>query len=199
MASKIEIINMAMTLLGEARILSIDDDVKPAREAKAIYDITRDAVLAADNWSFAITRSQLSALSTAPAFEYGVQYQMPSEALRMVFIGDRYVGADLTDYRSAPVEEFTIEGRVILTDLAAPLNVRFVQRVEDTTQFNSTFTYAFAAKLASVLAEPLTQSSSKRRDAEDEYQKARSMAVRANAIELPPQKLADDEWVLSRL
>jgi hypothetical protein len=106
---------------------------------------------------------------------------------------------DLTDYRGGPTEEFTIEGRKILTDLPAPLNIKYVRRVTDTGLFHPCFTMAFAAKLASLLAEPITQSDTKRVRADAQFNKEIALAVRSNAIELPPQKLADDEWLMARL
>lgn len=199
MSSKVEIVNAAMTLLGESRIISIDDDVKPAREAKAIWDITLDAVLASYNWSFAKTRAALPALTDAPAFQYALKYQIPTEALRLLFIGDYYVGLDLTDYRSSPTAEYTVEGRQILTDMAAPLNVKYVQRISDTTMMSPSFVMAFSSKLAELLAEPLTQSDQKRARAEAAFNRAIALAIRANAIELPPEPLPDDSWLMSRL
>ena len=199
MASDVEIVNVALTLLGEDRIASLDDDTKPARESKALFAINRDALMAGYNWSFAKTRSQLSALASAPAFQYALKYQLPSECIRIIQIGDFYAGLDLTDYRGSQTEMFTVEGREILTDLSAPLNFRFVQRVTDTAQFSANFAKAFAAYMAVDLAEPLTQSDTKRGRAVDSLKREISMAIRANAIELPPQKFADDEWLISRL
>ena len=199
MATVVEIVNVALTLLGESRIMALTDNSKPAREASAIYDQTRDALLAGYNWSFAKTRAQLPASSTAPAFEYGAAYPLPTDCLRLLFIGDYYVGADLTDYRGAPTEMFTIEGREILTDMGAPLNVKYIRRVSDSTQFSANFSAALSARMAELLAEPLTQSDTKRARAEATFKDAIRTAIRANAIELPPQKMADDEWILSRL
>jgi hypothetical protein len=119
--------------------------------------------------------------------------------LRIIKVADHYVGVDLTDYRGYPVEEFTIEGRKILTDLPAPLQLQYVKRVTDTALFPPTFTMAFAAELAAKLCEPLAQSNTKRQLAENTRNMEISKAVRSNAIELPPQKLPDDEWLLSRL
>jgi hypothetical protein len=199
MASEVEIVNFALTLLGESRIASMDDDVKPAREAKAVFTLTRDSLLSAYDWSFAKTRSQIPALSDAPAFGYSLQYQLPSDCLRILFVGDHYAGVDLTDYRSAPTEEFELEDRKIITDMAAPLNLRYVKRVTDTAQFAPNFVTSFSAKLAEQLAEPLTQSDTKRARAEKAFSTAISLAIRANAIELPPKRLADDDWLMSRL
>ena len=199
MASQAEIANAALTLLGSDRIISLDDDIKPAREIKAMFNISRDALLAGYDWSFAKTRSNLSALTSTPAHGFDYEFQIPSDCLRLVMVGEHYVGMDLTDYRGSPVEEFTIEGRTILTNLAAPLPVIYIKRVTDTTQFQANFTKGFAAQLAMDVCEALTQSETKRARAERELSKEITLAIRANAIELPPRKLPDDEWLLSRL
>lgn len=199
MASNVEIVNAALTLLGESRIISLDDDVKPARESKAIFDMCRDALLAGYNWSFAMERVKLSAMVDAPSFGYSLQYQMPSDCLRLVMVGDSYVGLDLTDYRGSPTEEFAIDGRRILTDMAAPLPIRYVKRVEDSQQFHPNFVKMFSAKLAMDLCESLTQSDTKYQRARDIFKDELMLAIRANAIELPPRKLPDDEWLMSRL
>jgi hypothetical protein len=197
-ASQVSIVNAALTLLGESRILSMDDDTKAAREAKAMWDISRDALLAGYNWSFAMARAQLSALVDAPAFGFDYQYNFPADALRLIQIGDYYVGADLSDHRMSDVREYMIEGRSILTNLGAPLNVRYVARVEDPAQYIPNFCKALAAQLAYDLAEALTKSGTKKDRAENQLVKEIRLAVRANAIELPPDKLPDDEWLLSR-
>lgn len=199
MASETDIVNMALTLLGENRIMSMSDNSKPAREASALFALTRDSLLAGYTWSFAKARTQLSALVTAPLFGYASQFQLPSDCLRVVQVGDYHVGLDMTDYRGSPVREFEIEGRTILTNLSAPLNFRYIKRITDATQFAACFTTSFAAKLAEQLAEPLTQSDTKRARAGQAFDREISLAIRSNAIELPPEKLADDEWLMSRL
>lgn len=199
MASETDIVNVAMTLLGESRIMSMSDNAKPAREAKAIFEITRDALLAGYTWSFAKTRVQLSALANAPLFDYQYKYQLPADCLRIVAVGQYHVGLDMSDYRGKTTREFEIEGRELLTNLTAPLNLRYIKRTTDTTLFAACFTKAFAAKIAADLAEPLTQSETKRARATAEFDKEISLAIRSGAIELAPDKLASDEWLVSRL
>lgn len=199
MASEAEIVNLGLTLLGESRISSLDDPVKPAREAKAIFDMTRDALLAGYNWCFAFARVQLPELADAPVFGFDNQFLLPADCLRVVMVGNVYVGADLTDYRSASAEEFTIEGRNILTDWNAPLDLVYVKQVTNTAIFQANFTKAFGAQLAMDLCEALTQSDTKRDRAEKAFNREISLAIRANAIQLPPKKLPDDEWLLARL
>ena len=201
MASQVEVVNAALTLLGEARITSIDDDVKAARESKALLDINRDSLMAGYNWSFAMARASLIASADAPAFGYDNEFPLPSNpyCLRILQVGDTFVGVDMANYRSSSTEEFQIEGRSILTNMSAPLHLRYVRRVTDTAQWSPNFVKAFAAYMAVDLAEPLTQSDTKRGRALDALKREISLAVRANAIELPPKQLADDSWLMSRL
>ncbi len=200
MASQSSVVNFALTILGESnRIVTIDDDTKPAREAKALWDIARDAAQAAHNWNFAMARVQLNALTDVPPFGYGYKYAIPNTALRLVQIGDIWPGVDLTDYRGSNTSEFTLEEGCILTDMGAPLNLRYIKRVEDVGKFDALFNMTLSCKLAELLAEPLTQSSTKRNDARIQFERSLSDAIRANAIQLPPQKLADDEWLMCRL
>jgi hypothetical protein len=199
MASKVDIINVGLTLLGEARIVSIDENTKPAREANAVWGSALESLTARYDWSFAMTRANLAALAGTPAFEFGVEYQLPVGCLRVVQIGETYVGLDMTDYRGASTQEFAIEGRKILTNMGAPLPVRYIQLVADTTIYPPTFRQALSCKIADMLAEALTQSESKKASAQAALKRAIADAVMTNAIERPPQKLADDEWIMARL
>lgn len=199
MASEVEVVNIGLTLLGESRIASLDDNTKPAREAKAIFTAVRDALLAKYNWNFAKERTALSALVSTPAFQYSVEYQLPADCLRLVELNDYFVGIDLTDYRGSDTREYAIEGRKIKTNWAAPLNIKYIKRVTDASQFDPVFGTTMGARMAMDLCESLTQSDSKWQKAAAQYKQELSDAVRVNAIALPPQKLADDEWLLSRL
>lgn len=199
MTSKVAIANRALTKLGAARILSMDDDNTQGRAVSSLYDTVRDAELRAKNWRFAIKRASLPALSTTPAWGFSVQYQLPSDCLRIVQVGEYYLGPSMADYRTGPDIPFRIEGQQILTDIDAPLKVRYIFRETDPTHFDACFVEAFACRLAAELAEPLTQSNTKRKLAWDEREQALKDALRANAIESPPTPLPDDSWVISRL
>jgi hypothetical protein len=199
MASQVEIANRALTKLGAARIISFADDNKQSRSVNSMFSVVRDAELRAHLWSFTIKRDSLPALTTTPAWGYDYEYQLPPDCLRLLEVDDIYPGPNLDDYRNANTQEFTIEGRKILTNKDAPLKIRYVSRVADTTQWDATFVEAFACRLAMEMCEDLTQSNSKKESVKDDYNTAIMMAIRANAIELPPQDLPDDSWVMSRL
>ena len=200
MASDTEIVNDALTLLGSGSITSLaDSELKQAVEARKIFTIARDAVLSSQNWSFAMSRVNLSAMVAVPPFGFAQQFQLPADCLRIVMVGDIYVGVDLSDFRGRPTEQFAIEGRKILTSLGAPLPLRYVRREEDTSLWHSCFVQMFAGELAEQLCEPLSQSDSKRERAIAFKRDWLAKAVMANAIELPATHLPDDEWLASRV
>lgn len=200
MASSVDIANSALTKLGEARITSLTDNVKAAREINAIFELRRDALLRAFNWNFAMARAQLSALSDAPSWGYSLQYQLPADCLRPVQVSEHYVIPGMADYiGGADNEPFRIEGRTIVTDITAPLKVRYIQKVTNTGQYDALFVEVFASDLAMHTAWALTQSNTKKQDAREDKRVALLEAIRANAIELPPQSVQDDSWIMSRL
>lgn len=194
MASQTEIVNNALTALGLKRVLSIDDESESAIVMKTLWTLKRDAELQAHAWSFAITRASLPAMVSAPEFGYAYQYQLPSDYLSMVEVGEDYVFYTPTDQRSL----FAIEGRKILTDEGAPLRIRYVRRIENAGEYSPMFANALAYQLAMDACQRLTESSSKEEMLAKKYTMAIADAKRSNNIEKPPQKMPDDSWWLAR-
>lgn len=199
MASQVEIANRALTKVGEARILALTDDVEAARTITSVWGVLRDAELRVRNWNFSITRSSLPALLAAPEFGYEYQYQLPANCIRVVQVDEYFPPPSLSDYRGSSEAIWQIEGGKILTDLTAPLKVRYIARIEDTGLWDALFTEVFACRLAVEICERLTQSGGKRELAWKEYEAAVRDAVRSDAVENPPEPLPDDAWLLSRL
>lgn len=199
MASQVDIANRALTKLGAARIISFGDDNKQARAVASMFDLVRDAELRAHVWSFSIRRASLPALSTTPDWGFDNEFQLPSDYLRVIQVEEMYPGPSMSDYRNENAAMYAIENRKILANYPAPLKIRYVARVDDSSQWDATFIEAFAARLAVEMCEDLTQSNTKKAEAKQEYDMAIRLAIRANAIEQPPQPLPDDGWMLSRL
>lgn len=200
MASTIQIANSALTKLGATRITALTDNVKAAREINAIFDLRRDYLLRTHNWSFAMERTTLPALSDTPSWGYTYLYQLPTDCLRVVQVDDVWAVPGLSDYTSGPDSEpYRITGRRIETDIGAPLKLRYLKRVTDPAQFDAAFVEVFANDLADQVCEPLTQSNTKREATRAALRQSILEAVRSNAIELPPEAIPDDSWVLSRL
>ena len=191
--------NAALGKLGQGAVLSFDDPDDRARWLKARFADVRDLTLRANRWHFAMARARLSAEATAPAFGYGRQFPLPTDCLQLAEVGGVATTPALGDYQGAGRPAFALEGGRILTDAAAPLEIRYVRRVEDVAAWDPLFAEAVACRLAFDLAEKLTQSSGKKEAALRDYQLAVREAVRVNAIEAAPESTADGSWILARL
>ena len=204
MASDVEIANRALSKLGEQRITSLDDNTKPARAMKARFEFLRDAELMAYAWRFAVTRTMLPASTETPAWGYARIFQRPVDDLRPLRINGAYV-----DYRTLGVQyettgifrtdqAYQIIGGQIQTNLAAPLEYEYVQKVENTGLWDALFAEAFACRLAVDAAEELTQSGQKAELVMMQYRQAISEARRVNALYAPPRRKPMGSFMESR-
>lgn len=180
--------------------MSLTDNVTNARHVNAVFELRRNHLLRSFNWSFAMKRASLPALADAPVGPYAVAYQLPADCLRVVQVGDVWAIPGLADYMGGPDSElYRISGRTIETDFSAPLALRYVRKVTNAGEFDDCFVEVLAADLAHQVCVVITDSSVKKKEMKDDLRDALLQAVRANAIELPPQQIPDDSWIISRL
>jgi len=186
MASKTDIINMALRILGEQPILAITDDSEAARIATNVWDICLDDVLADHNWNFATVRASLAEVAGSPVFGYDNHFQLPVNpyCLRVVRMAD----ID-TDYK--------VEGRLLLTD-DSEAQIIYIARITDTTKFSPKFISALAARLAAEMAYPLVQSVRKRDMAMKDYQMKLVDARCVDGMEGSVEKIEAEEWIDAR-
>lgn len=148
MSSKIEIVNISMTLIGEDTIVSLTGDLgERERKVNALFDITRDEVLSAFPWGFAKKQQALALNSIAPVFtdEFAYAYAVPSDCLRILSAQGQ------TTFKRVGDKVFSNE---------SPLLVEYIRRITDTAKWDGVFINAFSAKLAMKLAYSLTDSTS---------------------------------------
>jgi hypothetical protein len=198
-ASIVSICNRALQILGADSIINLQEDNNRSRALNIAYEPVRDAELHRRRWRFALKRASIPASASAPDSDYARQFPVPNDFLRLVPGGDIRQLADLSDFRSGSSTMYSLEGGMILTDLGAPLSIRYIARITDPAQFNASFAEALAARIAETICERITQSDSKKQDAKLTYSIAIREAVRANAIEGAPESQADDTWVMARL
>lgn len=199
MASQVEVCNRALTKLGAKRITSINDPSKSAQCLASLWDTVRMAELRRAFWQFAISRTSLAALGTAPAWGYTKQYQLPTDYLRLIQVNEYYASPALVDYREGDDSLYAIEGDKILTNLGAPLKLRYVADVTDPGVFDPLFVECLASKLAYEACYEITNSNQQKDVAANDYKAAKIEAVRIGAIEKPPVGIPDDAWILGRL
>lgn len=191
MASVVGICRIALDLLGDYTITDLSDGSKQARLCDRNYPAMRDAVLRAHPWNCAITRTSLPALSTAPSFGWTYCYQLPADCLRLLpLTEDGEFGG--------PSIPHIVEGRKVLTDEPAPLKIRYIQRLTDSTVFDDLLVDAIASRLAWQIAYNLTGSRSMASDARQVYMDKISEAKRIDGLEGTIEPQEQSEWLDSR-
>lgn len=161
MASEVSICNGALLKVGAKTITSLLDGSNEAKICNEFYAKTRDAVLRAHPWNFAIARQSLVRLNPDPIFGYGAQYQLPTDpfCLRVLTFNDSSVphlinGVVIIDVFS----RFKIEGRKLLTN-ETEANIVYVARIVDLNLFDPLALEALGARLTAEIAYPVSKNS----------------------------------------
>jgi hypothetical protein len=178
MASQTSICNRALECLGDAPIVSIDDDTKAAKALRRIYDNTRRAFLCEHPWHFAKKRASLPASAVPPAWGFARGYPVPADFLRLLSVRH---GPDFS------LEADATGSQWILSDAAAPLEILYLTDVTDAGRLPPHAVEALARWLAYDLAEDLTQSNTKKQDAAQGLAVALARAKRINGMQKQPE------------
>lgn len=190
MASAVSICNLALEKLGAQPIIDLLDDNRNGRAMNRVYEAKRDLELTSHPWVFALTRAEIPATTTAPAFGWARAFPRPTGCLRIVEVGECWVL--YLDDGGGP--GFQLEGDSILTDEASPLKLRYTQKVTNTGLYPSTFVEVLACRLAFETCKEITGSTEMREQLWQERSAALSEARRLNAIEKPPGRPARGSW-----
>lgn len=165
MSARIEIVNFALSFLGEARITSLDDGNDRSQAMKDFYYIAKDSVLEDANWSFAIKRWQPAANVTAPLFGWSYAYTIPADIHRVVAVLRDWSYSSAMPYRLDDFPEeykaaHVIEGNEILAN-DNPIYCYGIRKMDDEGDFSPLFAEALGYKLAYLGAQSLAASNTK--------------------------------------
>ncbi len=152
MASEVSICNQALSWLGANLITSLDDDSIEASLCKTNYAALRDAVMEDVPWTFATLRAMLTPETETPAYGYAQQFLIPSRFLRIL-----EVRTNANQANGATVFDFRVEGDKILCN-AKVIYVKVIQQITAPEKFSSSFVQALAARIATDIALPVTNS-----------------------------------------
>lgn len=174
--TQLELCNVALSHLGEARIDALSDDTARARACALHYQPVLKEVLRSHRWNFAVARDEIDADPTGPAFGWGYQYSLPEDCLRVLEVNDSEAGDWISD-------EWTIEGRKLLTN-AATLRLVYIRDLDDEALTDPLFAQAFGLKLAVALTESIRGSTGKTGELLQVYQNVTApLARRVDANE----------------
>lgn len=191
MTTATDICNLALDILKEAPISSIDDQRPVAMWCKRNFAVSRDSLLVRADWNFALKRASLPADLTPPAFGWDLAYTLPSDCLRLIPL------TRCGNYEGYPIPH-EVESGKILTNATAPLKIRYVARVEAYASYPAVFIEALAGYMAMKCAHWVTGKQGYQQIAQGLFAEAMRNAWLVDAIEGTSPRAADDEWVAQR-
>lgn len=136
--TEVAVVNVALIEIGQPPIDSLTEGTNQARMANRIFEVIRDRVAAVHPWNCLQKRANLAQLDSAPIFGYAHAYQLPEDFIRLVRLNDIDTN-------------FRIERRTLLTDLG-DVNIVYVARIENPSEWDDQFAEALSARLAASLA-----------------------------------------------
>lgn len=154
-----DVVNSALQEIGYPRMVGdLYEGSIAARVALAIYGETRDELLTAGEWPFALREVQLTTAGVPAPIPWQNEYLYPSDCLRMRYIRPGPLTTGVRDNDPQPVlfrpwndTRFSPPIRAILCDLGTPILI-YQGRVTDPATWSSGFLRALIASLAQRLA-----------------------------------------------
>jgi len=194
--TELNVVNRALTKLGEQKLTSLEQDKKTARVMSGIVDPVRDRFLRKNPWNSAIKRVQIAASSTAPAWGWTTAYPLPADYIKLLNVESSSTVSNLSSSKNIPKNiEYKIEGGSILCDETLALNVRYVSRETDMTRYDPSMIEALATLYAHEACMSLTEDSGLKNQLMAEYKEMIQEAKQLDGWEDDMQDFPTDSWI----
>lgn len=187
-ASEVAICNGALNLLGAESIVAVSD----SRFCDAYFDQARDECLAAYPWNFAVRRTDLGAPLAAgsegyPVYEWTYGFSLPR--------GDNDFCLRVMDTKNG--EPYRVEGKWLYANHNS-VYITYIQRIESINEWSPHAKMTLSAKLASLIAYPITKSSTMFTNMHGLYMNLLADARQVDTQEGTPDEIRSDEILDAR-
>jgi hypothetical protein len=194
--SAVEVCNLALDQLKQAPVSDISS---PSTNVETIcarhYDQTRREVLRKHPWNFAIKRAQITKDATAPTFGWGQAYNLPSDFIRLVSIGDDSIDELRGKYE---IENSQILGNDLDSQTANTIDVRYVYDITNVTKFDSLFLKTLYLQLAINLGPKFSVTSAILRELKEELAETGPRATAVDGQERTPKRIQRSRLINAR-
>ena len=189
MATKVDICNLALGILGDpATLVSIDppEGSAEADHCARFYPMAKKMALSSYSWGFATRRIVPACLATKVVGDKeSYVFPLPSDCLQVlaVSVDDQQETQALVKYR---IE--WIDGRECLITRHKDIWLSYTSSETDESQFSAPFTLALSRLLASMLAGPMIPGSSGSKMSADQIQLYEYFLTQAKAHDARQQR-----------
>lgn len=187
MATEIEIVNMGLQACAARRITDLDEDSIEADEVNTCWNTIREATLRMHSWNSIATTAELTDTGETPVGgRWDKKYALPADCLHVYDV--------VTD----DDDPWKVKGRYLFTDLAAPLSIEYAKRDVPMSEYDPLLVEVMSLRLAIQVCEPITQSTSKRKELEARLERLMQTAAVADGRESSNDEFQEDPWILAR-
>lgn len=191
--TKTSIANLTLSELGAALVTNIDTDTgSVAARVRLVWDFALNWALSMHPWNFAIKRVADVAATTAPAWGYDYAYNLPANYVRILGIGKD--GSELDRVPWSVELNATGDQRILVTDLQAPIDIKYIALVTNPELYTPTFCIALSKVLKIFLARPLTGKPEIKTEAENELAVFMQTAQTTDGLEGTPDYYAPTDF-----
>lgn len=189
---------MALAILGQDELSSLQEDNKRAILCNQYYDVVRQQLLRAHDWSWARAKDKLSLIREddtvgLPAYVY----HKPAACLFVIRVYNQGIHKALIDNEFKLEYDSELKTEVIRTELEEAY-AEYVRDIVNTSLFDSQFVAALAALLAHEMAMVLTGATNLSQLAMQKYQMALDNARYTNKVEQLEDAVIDNPFLASR-
>lgn len=206
--SETHICNLALSRIGQNFITTLTEGTRNSDVCNLHYASTRDALLRAHPWNFAIRRSALALDATAPNHEFDYRFALPTDpyCLKVIRTDWEATGFSGTAIYGFPGQmgyadygvPYRIEGRFLLCN-ETTVSIEYIARIEDVAQFDDLFTDLLAQRLAAEMCVQITDNQSMAKGLWEIYGAKLSEARTMDAQEGTPRAVVDaSPWLVAR-
>lgn len=201
-STSVHICNLALDELKQSPIKSIDTPVSATEQICARrYDAVRQECLAAHPWKFAIKRATLTPnLSTTPPFGYLYAYDQPNDYIRLVTIGDDYLGDISRNFQVESGQLLLPTGTSTGVAGSSPLTLylRYIFDLTDVTKMTPLFISYFILKLALRMSNKFAISNQLKAAIKDDFRDCETEAKAINGQERVPTRIQRSRLLTKR-
>ena len=170
MASKIQICNMALSLIKAGPIVSLGEDSQEAESCNLWFETCLDDIFGNTEWKFLRAYKRLTQIAQPEGQEY-YTYAYPADAAKVLAVmpSECAAIAYLSDTPTQGIDYSIMQGDTdrVIACRCKDLTVCYIKDPDDITQLSPMLVLALAHKLASYIAMPIVGGSEARSLARD--------------------------------
>lgn len=190
--------NLALGLLQESPIASLDDDNPRARRAKQWFAIARDETLREKDWNFATAYVTPAAEATAGPGVLETRYALPADCVKVRSVEDLAADEWALESLVKTVSGAAVEVTALVANITAP-NICYTRRVTNFSVWDPQAIVAFSKRLAAYMAPAFGKSFDESDAMEKSADRKISAAATTDAREKARTTISrDTSWTRSR-